>query len=221
MKKNNKSLYLLILFLFWSYSCSSSSYFKLKIEMPFESSIPMNEFDEVIVTDFFLLNQIDDFDLNQELVEYLSSEMSMKVSADIKTTAVEIKDETSFENEKFWQSLALSTEKAILVSGSVEYTHETRKALIGKERKQFEDPFPSSRELMARKFYTLILDLYLIDSETGKTLFNQQFKESKSYANPNQTAYFAFFDLAFSVKEKLFRQLFGSERIQERYLIVK
>lgn len=221
MKKNNKYFYLLILFLLWSYSCSSSSYFKLKIEMPFESNVPISEFDEVIVTDFYLLNQVDDFDLNQELVGYLSSEIGMQVSADVKTTAVEIKDEAALENEEFWQNLALSTEKAILISGSVEYSHETRKALIGKEKKQFEDPFPSSRELTARKFYTLTLDLYLIDSETGKTLFNQEFKETKSYSNPNQTSYFAFFDLTYMVKEKLFRILFGSERVQERYLIVK
>ena len=189
--------------------------------MPFDPTVQMNEFDEVIVTDFVLRNQVEDFDLNQELVAYLSTEMGMEVRADVTTKALEIEDEASFEDEEFWQNLALSPEKAILVSGSVEYTHETRKALLAKDRKQFEDPFPSARELTARKFYTLVLDLYLIDSETGKILFKQEFNETKSYSNPNQTSYFAFFDLVYSVREKLFRQLFGSERLQERYLIVK
>lgn len=219
MKKKYSLISLLFLIFSLFCSCSSSNYSKLKIEMPFNASVQMTDFDEVIVTDFLLLNDVEEFDLNQELVEYFSSEIGREVNADIKTARVEIEDSASFENEGFWQELALSTKKAILVSGSIEYTHETRKALIGKERRQFEDPHPSRRTLTSRKFYTLNLDLYFLDSETGKILLKEQYKESKSYDNPNQTPHFAFFDLAYNVKEKLFRQLFGSERVQERYLI--
>ena len=116
MKKIFSSFLLLLLFLISFYSCSSSSYVKLKIEMPFTASVPMNEFDEIIVTNFLLLNDVGDFDLNQELIQYLSSEIGVEVNTEVKTTSAAIEDETSFENEEFWQSLDLSSQKALLLS---------------------------------------------------------------------------------------------------------
>ncbi|MCK4429779.1 MAG: hypothetical protein KAW19_00605, partial [Candidatus Aminicenantes bacterium] len=65
----------------------------------------------------------------------------------------------------------------------------------------------------------LNIDIYIIEAQSGKTLYKRNFKETKSYKNPNQTAFFAFFDLMQSVKDKLLRNLFGESRIQERYII--
>ena len=130
-----------------------------------------------------------------------------------------MRDEAVFEDKEFWKSLAPGPEPTLIVSGSLDYQQETRKALIGKERKQFDDPFPTKSRLATRKFFSLNMTIYLIDAATGEPVFSREFKETQGSQNPNQTPEFAFSDLIHDVKEKLFRRVLGTERIQERYLI--
>jgi hypothetical protein len=59
----------------------------------------------------------------------------------------------------------------------------------------------------------------MIDAKTGEILYTRNFKQTKHYINPNQTAYFAFFDLIQIVKTKLFQAFLGEELLQERYLL--
>jgi hypothetical protein len=61
--------------------------------------------------------------------------------------------------------------------------------------------------------------IHLIDAKAGDVLYQKKFKETQSYSYPNQTAYLAFFDLISEIKAKLFRELMGGEKLQERYLI--
>ena len=96
-----------------------------------------------------------------------------------------------------------------------------RKALISRKRREIEDPFPARKNLATRKFYTLDMHIHALDSETGTPVYDRKFKESRAYTNPNQTALFAFYDLAFEVKEKFFREITGGERLQVRYLIIR
>jgi len=129
-------------------------------------------------------------------------------------------DESVFENRDFWKNLDLDNKKAVIFSGTVEYSDETRKALVHKKGREQETPFPDRDYMKTRKFYSLNMHIHIIDSESGITLYNQEFKEQRSYSNPNQTAYFAFFDLAYQIKEKLFREIMGGKKIQDRYLII-
>jgi hypothetical protein len=107
----------------------------------------------------------------------------------------------------------------ILFTGSLEYTEEIRKAIKSAKKRRFEQPFPEESRIEERRFYSLTLHLYLIDTQSGEALYERTFNESKAYKNPNQTAYFAFFDMMLSVRDKLFRQILGEEQTQERYLI--
>ncbi len=128
--------------------------------------------------------------------------------------------EEVFKNEDFWKNLSADKEKILLLTGSIQYKEEVRKAVLGRRNKDSEDPFQAEKTLTVQRFYLLNLDLYLIDGKTGKALYKKSFKESRSYKNPEQTAYFAFFDLIKVVKEKLFRDLLGERKIQLRYLII-
>ena len=218
MKKNS---ILLIFFLIVLGACSITNNTRIRIEMPIHTELKLSDYQKIIITDFLLKNEIKNFNVNKELAEYFSTEINQesKTSTVVKDISIE-KDEI-FENSDFWKTLAPESEGTLYFSGIIEYTQETRKALIGKAKKQFEDPFPSPQKMATRKFYNLEMDIYLIDAKTGNTVYQRNFKESQSYTNPNQTGYFAFFDLMLKVKDKLFRQVLGGERIQERYLIRK
>jgi len=110
--------------------------------------------------------------------------------------------------------------KAILFTGGAQYTEEIRKAILQPQKERFEGSVISKkRRLAERRFYTLNIDLYIIDANTGKALYTRNFKESKGYENPKQTAPFAFFELIQRVKAKFLRNILGEASIQERYLI--
>jgi len=217
MKKTNIVLIFTILF---SISCASDQYWKVRIELPSKTTFNLDQFSEVIVTNFLIKEETEDFDLNQELVDYFSFEIGQNFKGKISSEKITFEEEEPFKNEAFWRDLLPDKREAILFTGGAQYSEEIRKSILGKKKGRFEDPFISKeRTLAERRFYTLNLDLYMIDAKTGKPLYMRNFKESKSYENPKQTAPFAFFELIQRVKAKFFRNVLGEASIQERYLI--
>ncbi len=216
MKKIKIVLIITILF---SFSCTSSDYWKLRIELPRKTSFNLDQYNEVVITNFLIKEETKNFDLNKELVDYFSFAIGQRFKGTVSKKEITFEEEP-FKNEAFWKDLLPDRKEAILFTGGVQYTEEIRKAILQKQQERFEDPFVSKkRKLAERRFYTLNLDLYIIDAKTGKTLYKRNFKESKGYENPRQTAPFAFFELIQRVKAKFLRNIFGEATIQERYLI--
>jgi len=220
--KINNIKWVWLLALLALYSCSGGGqYWRVRVEMPRPVSFELERFEELIITDFLVLKARTDFDLNKETTEYFAFEFEKNIQMPV--SRVEIMPETveTFEQDDFWTGLPTENKDAIILTGTIDYKSEVRKALVDREKRQFEDPFPDKTSLEERKFYTLFFNLYLIDSKTGETLYQKNFKETRNYQNPNQTAYFAYFDLIQSVKDKLFQAFLGESLLQERYLINK
>jgi hypothetical protein len=210
---------ILVLTILFSFSCASNDYWKLRIEVPGRASLNLAQYNEVVITNFLIKEETKDFNLNQELVDYFSFAVGQNFKGKVSIKEITFEEEP-FKNEAFWKNLLPDRKEAILLTGGVQYTEEIRKAILQKQKERFEDPFVSKkRSLTERRFYTLNLDLYIIDAKTGKALYTRNFKESKGYQNPKQTAPFAFFELIQRVKTKFFRNIFGGASIQERYLI--
>jgi hypothetical protein len=215
-RRNNLILFLGLLFFL---SCGTGEHLRLRIEMPQQTPLNLENFEEIAITNFLIKEEAKDFNLNKELTDYFTTELDQKIKK--KTSSVEVLLETEdvFQDKNFWQELFPGKKGSILCTGSLEYTEEIRKAIKSADKRRFEEPFPEESRIEERRFYTLALHLYLIDAQTGEALYERTFKESKAYKNPNQTAYFAFYDMILNVRDKLFRQILGEEQIQERYLI--
>jgi len=218
MKKLKFALFLSFLFLL---SCSSSNYWKMRIEIPGEAILKLDNFKEIVITDFLVKKETKDFDLNKEIVDYFTSALRNEFEGKISSKKIPLEKEALFKDEEFWKAQGEDLEETLLVSGSAQYTEEVRKAILERRRGRVDDPVQSQRGLAERKFYTFLLNLYLIDPKTGKTLYKRNFKESQGYKNPKQTAHFAFFDLIQRVRAKFFQNILAGTRIQERYLISK
>lgn len=218
MKKAKFALFLSFLFLL---SCSSSYYWKMRIEIPGKPILNLDNFKEIVITDFFIKKEAKDFDLNKEIVDYFTAELGKELERKTSSKEIIIEKEEVFNDEEFWKTQGEDLKETLVVSGTAQYTEEVRKAILERRKDSAEDPFRSQRGLAERRFYTFSLDLYLIDPKTGKTLYKRNFKESKGYQNPKQTAYFAFFDLIQIVKAKFFQNILAGAKIQERYLISK
>ena len=209
----------MLLSFFLLFSCGTGEHVRVRIEMPRKSPINLQDFEEITITNFLVKKEAKDFDLNKELTEYFAVELEQKIKNKITNTEVALPNEEVFQDKTYWQNVLPDKKGALFFTGSLEYTEEIRKAIKSASKRRFEEPFPEESRIEQRKFYSLSLDLYLIDTQTGEALYKRTFKESKAYKNPNQTAYFAFFDMMLSVRDKLFRQIAGGEQIQERYLI--
>ncbi|MFA9452549.1 MAG: hypothetical protein ACERK6_01430 [Candidatus Aminicenantaceae bacterium] len=220
MQRSNRWRWPLGLLVLLTASCSSMDYFRLQLRIPRRADVRLADFDGIVVGDFLLKSEVEDFDINRELRDYLSTELSVELETQVDLLTAPLSDESVFEDRDFWKSLDLGKKRAVIFSGTVEYSDETRKALIHKKGREQETPFPDRDYLKTQKFYSLNIQIHIIDSESGINLYHQEFKEQRSYSNPNQTAYFAFFDLAYQIKEKLFREIMGGNKIQDRYLII-
>ncbi len=218
MKKN--SLTVLICLVVLS-SCVTTEYWKMKIDIPRRTELDLEAFDSIIITPFLVEKEVEDFDLIKEIGDYFESMLNRKTEVAVTTRDIPVKNEAQFESSDFWKNQESDGESTLFLTGSAQYTSETRKALLKRAKKRYEDPFPTEAKLEQRKFYTLNMNLFLIDAQSGKAVYKREFKETKGYENPNQTSYFAFFDLIQKIQEKLLRSVLGLKQVQERYLVIK
>ena len=223
MKKNRPSFYMTVLcFLFFGLcSCGSMpSSVEVNVSIAKKPELDLAPIEEIIITDFLQKKEKPDFDINKEIKEYFAQELKMETKKRVKLEPAGVADEKNFKEKEFWINLSENEKKGIIITGTVEYKSEIRKALV-KDKKKFEDPFSYEDRFAQRNMYSLILDLYFIDSQTGEILFQRKFSDTKNYENPNQTPAFAFYDLIFSVKEKVFRDILAGTSVQKRHLILK
>lgn len=213
--------YILLSALLGLFACSSGGFNKLTIEIPGEPGVDLTPFDAIALTNFLVEDDKAPFDLNQDLLDYFSFELKQNLGKNI-----EIKDWTPpgidrLEDAAFWASQFPDLKKTLLFTGSLGFREESRKALIQKKEDKFETPFDPLPKLAQQRFYAIDLDVFLIDSETGKPIFSRNFKERRTYSNPNQTTRFAFYDLLGIIKDKLIQGLAGKRQSQDRFLITK
>ncbi|MFW6140002.1 MAG: hypothetical protein ACOC5S_01430 [Acidobacteriota bacterium] len=224
MKKNKIIIYkILFIFLTFSiYSCNSISYLEIETDVAEIPELNLDQFNKIVITDFLLNKDKPDFDINKEIKEYFAQELKVNTDKEITIEKIspEPEEDKIFKEKDFWIRHSGDDKKGIFLTGSIGYKAERRKALV-KEKRKFEDPFTEEDRFAQQKLYALTLDLYVIDNQTGEILYQRKFDETKNYENPNQTSYFAFYDIIYSVKEKLFKDVLYRKKPQKRYLIQK
>lgn len=202
------------------FSCTSLNYQKINVELPGIATSNIDQFQEIVISDFLVEKETTDFDINQELIDSFSTELSKHFLGKITTKEMSWEDKEVFPKEDFWKSFVPDQEEALILTGSVQYSEETRKAILEDRPARSEGYYPTKKGLAQRKFYTLTLNLYLIKAKTGEIFYSRDFKESKGYKNPKQTAIFAFFDLIETVKGKFIQNVVGKEKLEQRYLLI-
>ena len=180
MKKNSRFL-LICLIILTFFSCSTTDYWKLQLEITGNRKVDLDRYDHLVLTDFLIKKETDDFNINKEMMDYFSFEMEKRADKKVTTEKKTATNDEQFAAPDYWTEQYPDLENGLIMTGSIEYTEEVRKALVEKEKRRFEDPFPEESRLTERKFYTLNIQLFLIDGKTGDTVYKRSFKESKAY----------------------------------------
>ncbi len=216
VRRNSLVLFFLLTVLM---SCGGDTYKRLRLELPAYSSLNLEEFQELVMTDFLVVSSPEGFDLNQELSAFFVPEFERKLSLPVTVQNVPLESEELFRQADFWPALTPRSSRRLYVTGKAELTREVRKSILGEV--PGEDPFTPRRKIAERTFFSLSLRIFLIRGEDGEALLDRNFKETKTYNQTDPRTDFAFFDLALRIKDKLFRQILSEEKIQQRYLLMK
>jgi hypothetical protein len=211
----------LLLALTLHFSCASLYNLKVNVELPGVSTLDLDQFKEVVISDFLVEKATQDFDINQELVDLFSVELSKHFAGKVTSKDISWEEKDVFQKEDFWKNLLPDPEEVLILTGSVQYSEEIRKAILEDYSEGTEGFYSKEKGIAQRKFYTLNLHLYLIKAKTGEILYTRDFKESRGYRNPKQTANFAFFDLMEMVRGKFVRNVLGEKKLEQRYLILE
>lgn len=203
-------------------ACRGDVYRKLRLELPPYSPVKLEEFQEILITDFLVTRTPEGFDLNREIRDYFRAELERKFKGNILVQPFSVENEEALENEEAWKVLHSPSASRLIMTGKAGLIQETRKAILGRPaRRPEEDRLSPARNIEERRVFTLELTVILLRPETGQPLLKKDFKETLTYTNLAQRVDFAFHDLAQRVRVKLFRPLLGEERIQERYLLLR
>jgi hypothetical protein len=165
-------------------------------------------------------------DVQAEMIKYFATELGRKFKGQVRLEARPLPSAELIHKPEYWQSLSPDSRASLIFTGQASFKEEIRKAILYRSDlyradQSEEDLFGPEKKLASRHVFTLELNLALIKPETGEVLLERNFKETKITPDLKYPARFALYELLQRVKLILFRQIFGEERPQERYLLLK
>ena len=230
MKKNSRWLYAALApaILAGAACTSEMSAQKVRIEVPSIPLIKSGETAEIVLVPFRMDKEVPEFDLNRDLNDYLEDQLKTKFKGRITTKVVtwpaptgQGKAGDGTADAGFWKKASLGTAGTIVLTGKAAFSQEARKALLSTEKRRFEGPFEPEKKWAERRTYDLKLDLVLLKADTGEILFQSTYQDTINYENMRQPPAFAFHDLLDRIRPRLLRALFGTDKIQDRFLLLK
>jgi hypothetical protein len=221
MRKSNRAALLLLAALSAAACTSEMTAEKIRVEIPAVPSLKPEAVTEIVVATFWLEKEVKDFDLNRDLSEYFLEEFRTKFPGRVSSKPVAWTGAGMDSQPEAWRKAALGPAGAVVLTGKAVFSQETRKALLSAEKRKFDDPFEPEKRWAERRNFDLKLEVILLKADTGEVLSRNSFQDAQNYENVKQTPAYAFHDLLDRVKPRLFRSLFGSTRIQDRFLLLK
>jgi hypothetical protein len=201
-------------------ACSSTDAFKkVRLEIPAPKPVPVDDYQKLLVADFWVDSQVPGLDVNREIRDYLRGELERGLGTAAVLVETPFAAEPDFADAAAWRRPDPGDGRALLLAGKARLTQETRKALTEEAMKELDGPFEPEKKLVERRVVTLELTLVLLRAASGEALYRREFKETRSYDNIKQPAAFAFFELLQQAKQKFLRAVQGESRVQDRYLI--
>jgi len=221
MRKNSALVLVLLAGLGTAACTSEMTSEKVRIEVPAPPTLKLDGAAEIVIAPFWLEKEVKEFDLNEDLTGYLLEEFKTKFPGRVSAKPVVWSGAEMAAQPEAWKKAALGPAGTLVLTGKAAFSQESRKALLSSEKRKFEDPFEPEKKWAERRNFDLKLEVLLLKAETGETAAQSSFQETLNYENMKQTPAFAFHDLLDRIKPRLFRFLFGSARIQERFLLLK
>lgn len=195
---------------------------KVKLDIPAAPAFGLDAVKEITLVSFWREPDAKDFDLNETLLAFFDDLLKRSFRGKISISTLTWENAKAGENKEFWVKTAPGGPGRLILTGKAVFAQELRKALLGPGRRPIDDgPFAPEKTWAERLNYSLKLDLMFIRPESGDVAYAKTFQETLTYENQKQPAEYAAADLLDRVRLKLLRLVFGAERAQERYLLIR
>jgi hypothetical protein len=197
-------------------ACRADSPVLVHVEMPGLSPLPAGSFAAIVVTDFRSETPLPDFDAGLELQTFLAAELRRAFDGPVSLRARPTEAEVPPSR---WLDPASDRSRAIILTGTVRFGSQVRKAVPDKYL-PVDGPFNlAGRGLIEQLRWTLLVDVAVIAGASGETLFRRAYREDRDYIDLDKPAEFAFSDCAAGFRNRLFPVLLGTPTIEERVLL--
>lgn len=197
-------------------ACRSQGPVLVRLDVPGVSPFAGGSFAEIIVTDFRNEAPLPDLDAGLELRTYLAAEIRRAFAGKVSVLPRPAGDEPA---PAAWRAAGEGRERAVFLSGTVRLSSQVRKAVQDKNV-PVDGPFNlAGRGLIEQVRWTLVLDLSVISAASGEPLFRKTYRENHDYIDLDKPAEFAFSDLAFVLRGRIFPALLGTTTIEQRTLL--
>lgn len=219
MRKSSFGLVLLALGLA---ACSIQRTAKVNLAVPGEPALNWKAVKSVVLAGFFTEKEVKGLDLSRLLVGYFHDELKPRIAASVTEKPIAWPSAGALDSKDFWKGAAAGPDRTLILTGKAVFSLEARKAIMDGERREIDEgPFKPINPWTEKKSFAVTLDLALIDPASGTVVFRKEYKDAVSTDNTRQTAEFALYELMGRIRPRLFRALFGAERAQDRYLLLK
>jgi len=188
---------------------------KVKIEIPVESAIKLSDFNEIIVTNFFVSETPKEFPAGKEVANFIVNDLRSAHSTNVIFKEIKLENgDKVFGDSDFWKNIA-GDGKNLIITGTANIKEEKRNVIM--ESSPYTE-YPG-RRIVPMKFFVFNIKIILIDSSTGSIISSRSFKEEKGYENPDTTIERGFMDIMQRVANKYLKDLFQKKIEEERYII--
>jgi hypothetical protein len=201
-------------------ACLPEPSLPIKVDMPGVSVFPAGLFREIVVTNFRDDAPSPEFAPGRELQVYLASEVERSFDGPVSLLTVSWEEaRPSLEDPAFWKRAAAGHGRAVILTGVVRLSGQIRKALQ-KKALPIDGPFKvDDRGFIEYRHYSFSVDVAVLSSENGESLFRKSYFEEKDYSDLEIPYEFAFSDLAARLRASLFPVFLGTSTSEERTLL--
>jgi hypothetical protein len=106
--------------------CAGPGPGKVRVEIPGRAPLDSNHGRPFLLTSFWLADDARKPELAQELKDYWTQELAVKLGRPVEALEVAIPGEDLFRQADFWKQLAGSVPGSVILTGRVAFTQETR-----------------------------------------------------------------------------------------------
>ena len=184
---------------------------KITIDIPPTSPAGIEVYRELVVAEFAEAAPVPDLNLGRTFSEYLETELRRVFKG-----TVSRRDLVASQKEA-----PGGVKDTVILAGAVGLVREPQKALR-QPGIPADGPFNLANRVFAeRTRFVLTFAYLLVDAATGRAIQKGEFKETRIFADVDQTPEFALFDFLPAVKVKLVAAIFGKRSVEERYLLLR
>jgi len=208
--------------LFGLAACATVPMVKMPIEVPSVPPVRWDSIRTVVFSGFFLEKEAPGFNLDRALVDYFREAMKTGFKGALIEVPIAWAGADSLADKAFWKGKGGAGEGLLILTGKTSLVQETRKALVGGDRRAIDEgPFGPRNPWSEKRAFVFTLDLALLDSASGEALFRKNYMETLVSENLRQSAEFALSDILGRIGPRIIRSFFGAGRPQERFLLTR